>query len=249
MPQNFIFYIDMLIILLILIIPFIVLSVIMKFKKSAIGILFVYLFIGVIFLGVSSILVFVPTAEILKLDDIRFHVLWHSIFYLAMIGFILGGAKSKNLTSLARKEVSHSKDHSKDINHISIFLVLSIIGLILFFIVAKNSNDATNSLFVFFDKTGFHHFIAFLLAGISSSYFVFLKKNFGQLFSIIAVPILIALALFSLQHFWELLTENWQIIALTESFIEGTEKLIIMPAYILILISFIKARKFLAENL
>jgi len=217
----------------------------MKFKKSAIGILFIYLFIGVIFLGLSGILVFIPTTEILKIDDIRFHVLWHLIFYLAMISFILGGAKSKNLENLAGKEVSDSKD----INRISIFLIVSIIALILFFIVAKSSNDTTNSLFVFFDKTGFHHFIAFLLAGISSSYFIFLKKNFGQLFSIIAVPILIALALFSLQHFWELLTENWQIIALTESFIEGTEKLIIMPAYILILVSFINARKFLAENL
>ena len=83
-----------------------------------------------------------------------------------------------------------------------------------------------------FGYYNYPHRIIFL-AGMAVSYFLFLKKNFGQLFSVLVKPLLIALGLFSLQHLWELLMESWKVFILTDALIEGTEKVIILPAFIL----------------
>lgn len=80
------------------------------------------------------------------------------------------------------------------------------------------------------DTIGLHHFIAFALAGWVAVYLFNARANLGQVGTLIANPVLLAVSALSLQHFWELLTESWAVISVSTDVIEGVETIFLIAA-------------------
>lgn len=229
MEKNLLFYADMLMVIIIIIALMLVISIKNKFKKSAVGLIFTYLMVGLIFLGINVVITSLEDREILKFDMNTSHLLWHLLFYFGMISFIIGGIKAKRIMGKDEKHL-----FSQDIVYIIIFLILGVM------VIIQTIYQSQLTLLL-------HHFVAFIFVGIAAFYFFFIKKNFGKLFSIISTPILIALIFLSLHHLWALLAENLRIVT-SELTMRAVEKLIMFPSYVLMMVSFARAKKFLLEN-
>ena len=51
---------------------------------------------------------------------------------------------------------------------------------------------------------------------------------------------MITYGLFALDHFWELLTESWEIFEFPETLIEQVEQMIVLPAFLAVLYAGLK---------
>ncbi len=215
-------------------------TVIHKFKTSTFGMPFIYILSGMILLGLSRVVILLYDLEILEIQDITLQVWWHLLFYLAMVSFLFALTKIIS-TAKGQKLVGFTKNDS---------IILGLFGLLaaILLLGAEAANQWVASLFdgSFMDKGGVVHFIAFGLAGFAAAKLFWIRINqkySGKIIAAIIIPFLLFLALMSLNHFWELLTESWKVILVPEATIETVEQFFWLPAFICMTYGFIRLRK------
>lgn len=207
-----------------------------KLGESTIRAVITYLFLGTLTLTfVSLYLNMGPDSHGISEDS--FDVWWHVLFYPAFIFYFLGIRLLAKLGSgVAGLETKVSK--GKWIAAIAVIALVFVVPSALETVLPSYTGSALNTVF------GLHHFLAFVLAGLVASYLIAMKGRLGQIGQAIATPLTIAVAAFSVQHFWELLTESWKVIDITTETIEGVEQIFLIVAGLGIIWSAMKLKKF-----
>ncbi|HVF69940.1 MAG TPA: hypothetical protein VNA13_05240 [Xanthomonadales bacterium] len=207
-----------------------------EYKRAEINTALIYFLIGTLQLGLIRVFLLLVITKVFQLDDAAIVMIWHIIFYIAIFSFYIGARKLFQIAN--NKAANVSRKSAVYFGFISLIFSLSLIAS------AVQLNSVYVSTFGGFiwDNIGLQHFIAFAQAGLVSLYMFSIRKKIGPNFALIITPLLFTFALFSLIHFWELLTENWKILSLTDDFIELIESVIAFPAYIFIVIAFIRRR-------
>lgn len=190
-----------------------------KLGTSAFGSIFSYLFIGT---GIFFVITIFQQlgGEFFAISDESMDVWWHVMFYLALASYFLG---FKALVGLAS---GGSEGQGKAIGMEKTWGLFALVILVVVFLIPSS----VETIVLSYDSSalgqlGLHHFLAFIIAGVVGSYLLSIKKNIGQIGRAVAGPMIIAIWALAIQHFWELLTESWQIIELTSDKIEGVEKI------------------------
>jgi len=221
-------------------------KIVLKFGKSLYGTPFIYILFGLILMELTRILYMLFDFRFLNLSHETLNFLWHMVFYIGMVSFIIALQKIKNTAQGNKKGIFSKKDYYL----LSSLGILTVILLIIAFPLDRWLNSAYVGSAA--DKLGLQHFLAFILAGLLASYLLWIKINkeySGEFVSTIITPFLLFLILMSLNHFWELLTENWKIILLSDEIIEKVEQLFWLPASIILFYGFLSLNKIIKKSI
>lgn len=195
------------------------------FRKSVLGSIFSYLFIGTGTFFVITIFQGLGT-DFFGIGDGSADMWWHIMFYMALISYYVG---LKLLVGLGSAETDAGQMIKIGSEKKWIIIATAILAII--FIIPETVDSLVNSYLASpLAQLGLHHFLAFILSGVVGSYLISVKKNLGQIGRAIANPMIVAIWALGLQHFWELLTESWKTIILSSDNIEGVEKIFLIIA-------------------
>ncbi len=190
-----------------------------------INVTFISFAAGVFFIFLSRAFMYLADEGVYQLSDATFHIWWHLLFYLSMLSFIWGGMRLQQISGSEKPEGFHGKDilvlGSLLLASAGIFLIANPVEPALAQVLTGSSIHAI----------GLHHFLAVVLAVQAASLMLYIKKNWGQILAIGMTPVLIFIILMGVQHLWELLTESWQLLNISESSIEQVEQFIVIPAF------------------
>jgi hypothetical protein len=193
------------------------------FKKTAMYSVLLYFAIGTGMIVAQSAFIALG-ASFFEIEDESLDVWWHLLFYMAFafhfVGLLL-------LTRLGTSEFDASPEASANSARLWGFIGICVAVAVFLFprMLEPVMRMYTTSPL---DMFGLHHFIAFIFAGIVIWYLMFARKNLGQIGRLIANPVIFAVTALSLQHFWELLAESWEVFHLESDVIEGVEKLFLI---------------------
>lgn len=197
------------------------------FGKSVLGSIFSYLFIG------TGIFFFITIfqklgADFFGVSDESANVWWHVMSYIALIFYYLA---LRFLVGLGNAEIG--PNNVVKIGAEKHWMLVAATMLAIIFIIPETMDSLVSFYLISpLAGLGLHHFLAFILAGVVGSYLVSAKKNLGQIGRAIANPMIVAIWALGLQHFWELLTESWKVIIVSEDSIEGVENIFLIIASI-----------------
>lgn len=236
LPSSFSTQLDYVILLFCVFILATILRAIISYKGKASGIVFIYFFSGTLAFGLIRLLFILVDRRIIPISDSTLMVCWHVIFYYASYLFLAAVKELITLFGGPSKELSFHKA-----------VVSGLIGLIVTVIVFTFAPLVDPFLTKSLDKswiesTGILHFIAFAQAGYIAYYLAKIKYHYKGLIGAIVSPFGSALFLLSLVHAWELLTESWKVVIVTNTVGELVERLLWLPAFICIYWVFYKLR-------
>lgn len=211
-----------------------------KFGKGFLNVLFLSFGFCAFFLCTSFVFSMLAHGGLIALEDVTYELWHHVLIYLSFFSLIWGGYRIKRGTEMGD---TTGVNHSDSIVYAILFGIMSLIFMF---------SSRIDGLFVsaaadFLEKVerlGLHHFTVFLLGGISALYLLYIKGNWGLLSKSLTL-IIWFIALIALQHFWETLTESWQLLLVDDEIVEGVELLLVLPALALYCISQWKIIKFI----
>lgn len=225
---------------------FIILKSIHNYGKSTIGIAIIYFLTATLVLGAIRLIFILDDDRIYSyanVKDITEMTSWHTLFYFSIILFYLAG---KTLTKL----VSSGNGKSSYFNALSLLLFSVIISAVIIASMPVTSvqnfwvNNLQNTWFYTF---GWFHIAALALAAIISIYLYRIRRKFQGISGMIG-DIAIALGILASIHLWELLNETYRVIVVSDDFGEFIERVLWIPVFIFILISFIRLLKMTTEK-
>lgn len=198
-----------------------------QFGESTFGEIFSYFVIGTAtFLVITIFQQLGP--GFFFISDESMDVWWHLMFYIAMISYYKG---LKSLVALG--ENSGGVQFSASVRSYTAFMWGGkvLLALAVIFIIPYPAE----SLALFYlgsplGDFGFHHFVAFALAGMVGWYLFKAKKTLGAIGNAIATPMLVTIWALSLQHLWELQFESWKTVHVSTQVGEGGEKIFLTIA-------------------
>ena len=207
---------------------------ILKLGKSSLGTIYVYFFSSTLLLGMIRLFIYLVDMKSILIDDATMMVVWHSIFYLAVILLIISGRSLASLVDETLKKASLSTTLVTNITFVAIGALMIVFSPRIDTFVINNIKGTM------LDMMGVFHFIAFALAGSASFYLFKIKQKYTGTLGVIAMPLFITLLFLGTIHLWELFTESWHIIAVTEDFGEMVESYLWVPVYSFLLYGFWK---------
>lgn len=211
---------------------------VLKYWESSVGAVLLYFLYGAALLGAFVLFKALVDSSIISIQEGTFEMWSHMIFYLSMLTFFIGATGLTQLTTSTPQQKTFSFTYAILMGALFTILTSAL------FLSAQPLNFLFNmSFFAIFDLLGIHHFIAFAIAALVSFYVYIIKTKHGSYTAAIATPLLLAFALFSLFHIWELFTESLKLIILSETVIERVEQVIAFLAHTLIIYSFIRMHR------
>ncbi len=204
------------------------------YRKSVIGTSVVYFLIGTFFLGTVRIFLFLNESEIISVGEFTMQLGWHALHWLSTIAYLVAGKMLLGFEAEKKKEPSW------------FVAKMSAVGSLVFamlWIIALPSLDGSLQAFEggLIDRAGLVHFISFVLGTGAALYLLMAKERLLPAIRVIVSPLVVALGLYGISHFWELLTESWKVLMFDASFIEKVEQLITFPAYFFVAYGFYKS--------
>lgn len=201
---------------------------------GALRVVFFGFTVGITLIGLSRVFLFASDLGVYHLEAATIHIWWHMLFVLGILAFIWGAWRLRQNMSLSSDKWQKSRD-------VYILTALLISGCAIF-VVAPIAEGRLAVLLIgsSIDRLGLHHVLALIVSLAAGLLIHRIKKDWGTLLSVSVTPLLVFLLLMGVQHLWELLTESWKVVSLEESFIEGVEQLIVLPAFISLVIGFFR---------
>ena len=156
---------------------------------------------------------------------------WHMIFFMAMFLFVCGGKVMSDI------EGQGSRLGTPRV--LKQWCGITVAVTIACFLSAEPMDKRFVEVFdgTIWDSFGVQHFAAFIVAALTALHLYATaggreSASTTSVISLIKVPLVSTYALFSLDHFWELLTDSWEIFDLSETTIEQIEQTIVLPAFL-----------------
>jgi len=195
--------------------------VVKRLGKGIMNIVFISFGMSLLLVGLA--MAFVAVYES-RLQDISFHVFWHSIIYLAFISLIWGGYRIKKNMESANPEGFNVKD--------TVLFANMLLWSVFIFVIAPVVDQSLYSMLTgsFVETIGLHHLIAFVLGIIGAWYLFYIKggPQAGKSMRFISIYLLFL----GIQHFWEIINETLHLLPITGETTELVEKFIILGAII-----------------
>ena len=195
--------------------------VVKRLGKGIMNIVFISFGMSLLLVGLA--MAFVAVYEP-RLQDISFHVFWHSIIYLAFISLIWGGYRIKKNMESANPEGFNVKD--------TVLFANMLLWSVFIFVIAPVVDQSLYSMLTgsFVETIGLHHLIAFVLGIIGAWYLFYIKggPQAGKSMRFISIYLLFL----GIQHFWEIINETLHLLPITGETTELVEKFIILGAII-----------------
>ena len=208
-----------------------------RMGSSVTSLPFIYIMAGMAIMEASRILIFMYDLKIYDIADTTLQAWWHGLFYLAMVLFSYAILQVSRRT----KESDLRTIGMKDITIIGLCFVFVVLDLL----TPQLANDWFTGWFdgSALDTSGLLHFIAFLLAAILTFQLLTVRRaaksnDFGKYIASIVPSFIGFLAVMSLNHFWELLTESWAIFEFDEEVIETGEQLFWVVGFLIMVIGY-----------
>lgn len=200
-------------------------AIIRRSGSSSIAILARYFLTETIVLAGIRAYFFLADSGRIIVDEMTIMVVWHLLFYIAISIFLGAVYMLLGLVNVASRKLS-----------LSTYWMLTIIAVILGVLSIWFPPRIMEGSWI--ETTGIMHVVAFVFAGAVAMYLLRIHIQFVSTIGNIANPLLIAIALLSLIHLWELVTESWQLVSLSGATIEYVEMLLWVPVYTSFFIAF-----------
>lgn len=205
-----------------------ILSLVIRHKKisTAVGVIYTFFSLGTFLIFLSRIFLILNNGGVYTLENVGLHIWWHTILYLGIMCFIIGGKRLLQISNNIDIKQYNQKD--------TLTIISFVFFTILIFILSQIVEPLLSTILVdsFIDRWGLHHFIVFSLGVYAGNYVLSIRNKWGKTLSVGAIPIFIFITLTGLQHLWELLTESWKIINLVPEKIELVESYIVIASLI-----------------
>lgn len=210
------------------------LYVVKRLGKGIMNIVFISFGMSLLLVGLAMAFVAIYESQ---LQDISFHVFWHSVIYLSFISLIWGGYRIKKNMESPNPAGFNSKD------------ALLFGAMILFtgfvFVIAPSIDQSLYSLLTgsFVETIGLHHLIAFLLGSIGAWYLFYIKggPQAGKSMKFIGFYLLFL----GIQHLWEIINETFHMLPISGDTTELVEKFIILGAIVFFILGHSAVIKFI----
>lgn len=210
--------------------------------RSSIGVLLGHFLTVTVLLFIIRTLFFIVDIGLLHIDDSTLMVLWHIIFYDAILVCLFA---VRALVGLSNRDAPKpSRLVAWGMGALAVSTGVALIAcaamvdpwIVLWF---KGS---------VWERVGVLHGVAFVFAGLVAHYLFRIKTQYEKTIGSFATPLLWAIGLLSIIHVWELCTESWMIISVTEAFGESIEQLLWIPVFGTILLAFIQLHRVLVTK-
>lgn len=198
-----------------------------KHSKSTFGKILLYFIFGTIILTLGRLFIMTTMVNIFTLKEEVIDIVWHYTFYFAIFLFFIGIQKLHHLTAGNPVTVSAKAAYGMGIAScvISAAIIFTAPGsATLYEQLSKNP---------MIEQYGFQHVLSFVLAG-ATTFFLWRIQQKKTDFRPIITSFLVAFIFLALVHFWELLTETWQLIPAEENILILIRELLSLPTFIFI---------------
>ncbi len=190
-----------------------------------------YIACGIALLGMTRVFYIFADRGVIFVHDDTLEFWWHIIFYMAMGAWICG---AKVLS-----KVEGEGDRLSSLRSLKQWSVVSALVTAAVFLTAEPLDKSFVVGFdgTFWDIFGVQHFAGFVAAALALLYIVSSvgiheSPSDARIINRLKLPLMITYGLFALDHFWELLTESWEIFVIEETVIEQVEQMIVLPAFL-----------------
>ena len=192
-----------------------------------------YIACGIALLTFTRIFYILADRGTISISDDTLEMWWHLIFFLAMFACGIGG----------KILVGDSEEHNPldSLLSLKLWSILAAVLTAAVFLSAEWLDKPFVAVFQdsIWDIFGAQHFVAFVVAAlallhIGVSVSADSSNESANLIDRLKLPLMITYGLFSVDHFWELLTESWEIFEFSEEIIERTEQIIVLPAFVVL---------------
>lgn len=225
-------------VIIMLVAIFIISKSVREYGKSTVGVAILYLLTATLVLGAIRCIFILDDDNILNVKDVAEMTAWHSLFYYAVILFYIGGLTFTKLVSTKNGKSSYPR---------AIFMLIFSIVVSAIVLLFYSQSFVQNFLIKYEQPTVFYtfgwwHLIAIFLSVCIALYLNTVKNKFKGYSGVIG-NIIIAIFLLASIHTWELLNETWRVIVVSDDFGEFIERVLWIPVFIFILLSYIRLRK------
>lgn len=209
-----------------------------EFGASSLGKVFGHFLTVIVLLAGIRLLFFLVDSHILLIEDATLMFIWHLMFYESIGVMIL---VNRSLISLLGQ--------AKLINPWALGSV-SLMVMALLFLLAKPLDPWVTQHIAgtWWMRSGIFHFVAMLFAGVAAWGLYQIKQKFASSVGRIVWPLLIAISILSVVHLWELLTESWMLIRVTDEFGEFVERYLWIAVYFFVAYAFWAVRRAARAN-
>lgn len=164
-----------------------------KVGKGTLRVPFIHFTVGILLVGASQIFLFLRGGNH---ESVSTHIWWHLVFYLALISFAWA---SKRLREISDSPISGF--YSTSDWYVS-GLLLALAAVV--WVVSEPLNHMLDMLLAgsIIERYGLYHFVVVVIAGITIFYVAGVQQIWRRIMGISIFPIIIFLALMSLEHVW-----------------------------------------------
>ncbi len=210
---------------------FLNLKIISNLKNNALRVPMIFMLVGVFSMTLARVFILLFEYEFYHIGNETLATWWHLFFYLGMTCFLIMLSKLDNL-----------KD-SKEFREVGIRdgIILAVLGILFvsFFFSAHPFNIWFSSWYegTLMAEIGLTHFIAFVFVSFVAVRLFLLSFSFSEKtpsklikkINPLFFGFFLFLFLMSANHFWELITESWGFLLVSEKIIETVEQLFWLP--------------------
>lgn len=189
---------------------------------------------GIIFLGLARAFTFLTTMEIYRLQPVTLDLWEHVIFYIAMISFVWGVIRLRQIATMPSTAGYAMRDS---------FLLISL--FLVEFLVFGLAQPLENSLAPVLKDSivtglGIPHIISFLLVILVGIRVYLIKTEWFKLLPLGIYPMLAFLLLLSIKHLAQLLIHSWGIINIPSDILIIIDQFLLILAFISLTFGFLR---------
>lgn len=212
-----------------------------RFGTSVYGAPFIHILTGIILLGLIQLLFALAGG----LDESTLMLWWHLLFYLAMSSFLAALNRIRS-TERGIPEGFGTRDW--------LLMGTLLVAATVLLLLARAANPWVESWLPdsLADRSGLFHFLAFTFAGVLASRMLWMRlhrDHTGAPVEAFAMGFAGALILLAFIHLWELLTESWKVIMVSNEVIEAAERVIWVGVFLALLVGLARVTVLLSRIL
>jgi len=214
-----------------------ILFLVKGYGGSAVGTVLAYFSVFTFLLVAIRFFFMMETFGFVVIDDMTDMLIWHLLFYLAVVAFSMAATSLLSLIT-----PGHTPPSTRTALWFAVFAVAYSVVVIS---VAPLVDEAWVSSFggSWADHSGIFHIIALIMSWYIGFQMMTLRKKYGSSFASLALPLITCITALGLVHLWELLNESWKVIVVSKEIGGLGESIIWIPALFAIYYAFVRLKR------
>lgn len=222
---------DVLSIILLLIAVFYIFKSIHNYGRSTIGIAILYFLNATIVLGAIRLVFVLGDDGIITMQDITGITVWHIFLVYSAIVFFFSGKILLSLVNVTTKKASYAKA--------MFFMAFSFVfcTAVILSLHFLDNIFSKQSQYSWIESYGIYNIIGVVVTAFIAVYLYQVKKRYKGFDRLIG-SMHVAIGLITTICLWEQINETWNLLGVSENFVEFMERVLWIPVFIYIILSF-----------